>query len=92
MRRSRSCSSRWPPTASSTADRGASTRPGRCRPSPCIEVTGTDRDGELIADPVEWDSANAGKPPRILIASRRAQGTRSELQPPAKGDRLLAKI
>ena len=56
-----------------------------------LEVTGTDSDGELIAEPVEWDSAN-GRPPRILLASRRAQGTRSELQPPAIGDRLLAKI
>ncbi len=66
-------------------------RPGALPPVAVIEVTGTDSDGELIAEPVEWDSAN-GRPPRILLASRRAQGTRSELQPPAKGDRLLAKI
>ena len=62
-------------------------RPGALPPVAVIEVTGTDRDGQLIAEPVEWDSAN-GRPPRILLASRGAQGARSELQPPAKGDRL----
>jgi ribonuclease R len=66
-------------------------RPGSLPPVAVIEVTGTDSDGELIAEPVEWDSAN-GKPPRILLAGRQALGARIELQPPAKGDRLLAKI
>src|SRR5262249_9696640 len=66
-------------------------RPGALPPVAVIEVTGTDADGELIAEPVEWDSAD-GKPRRILLAGRRALGARSELQPPAKGDRLLAKI
>jgi ribonuclease R len=66
-------------------------RPGALPPVAVIEVTGADSDGELVAEPVEWDSAN-GKPPRILLAGRRALGARAELQPPAKGDRLLAKI
>jgi len=66
-------------------------RPEMLPPVAVIEVTGADRDGELVAEPVEWDSAN-GRTPRILLTSRRAQGARSELQPPAKGDRLLAKI
>ncbi|MET0482032.1 MAG: ribonuclease R, partial [Aestuariivirgaceae bacterium] len=66
-------------------------RPGVLPPVAVVEVIGADRDGELIAEPVEWDGAD-GKPPRILLAAWRAQGARSELQPPAKGDRLLAKI
>jgi ribonuclease R len=57
-----------------------------------LEITGTDRDGELIAEPVEWDEQAQGKPPRVLIVLREAKGPRPELQPPGKGDRVLAKI
>jgi ribonuclease R len=57
-----------------------------------LEITGLDRDGELIAEPVEWDEQAQGKPPRVLIVVREAKGPRPELQPPGKGDRVLAKI
>ena len=47
----------------------------RLPPVAVLEVTELDADGELIAIPVEWDEAQAGKPPRILIRSRTAKGT-----------------
>ena len=57
-------------------------------PVTVIEVTGIDRHGETYGEPVEWDERVAGKPPHVLIEVRRGEGIR----PPAKGDRVLAKI
>jgi ribonuclease R len=47
-----------------------------------LEVIGTDRDGELFAEPVTWEDA---KKPRVLIVS-------VDGPPPAIGARMLAKI
>ena len=57
-------------------------------PVTVIEVTGIDRHGETYGEPVEWDERVAGKPPLVLIEVRGVEGIR----PPAKGDRVLAKI
>ena len=57
-------------------------------PVTVIEVTGIDRHGETYGEPVEWDERVAGKAPLVLIEVRNAEGIR----PPAKGDRVLAKI
>ncbi len=57
-----------------------------------LEITAIDKDGEIIGEPVEWDEAAGGKRPRVLIRSRKEQGTRSEMQPPGRGDRILANI
>ncbi len=53
-------------------------------PVTVLEITGTDKDGEAYAEPVEWDERMAGKPPRVVIEGAE--------QAPRKGDRVLAKI
>lgn len=57
-------------------------------PVTVIEVMGIDRHGEAYGEPVEWDERAAGKAPQVLIEVRSGEGIR----PPAKGDRVLAKI
>jgi ribonuclease R len=57
-------------------------------PVTVIEVTGIDRHGETFGEPVEWDERMAGKPPLVLIEIQPREG----IKPPAKGDRVLAKI
>lgn len=57
-------------------------------PVAVIEVTGIDRHGDAYGEPVEWDERAAGKPPQVLVEARPGEGIR----PPAKGDRVLAKI
>ncbi len=57
-------------------------------PVTVIEVTGIDAQGESYGEPVEWDERAAGKPPLVLVEVRPGEGIR----PPAKGDRVLAKI
>ena len=51
-----------------------------------LEVTGRDTDGEYLASPVKWDSAEP--PPRIIVAP----GQRGDQRPPGMGDRILAKL
>src|SRR4051812_8059314 len=58
------------------------------------DITGRDRDGEMIAVPVEWDEEEHGEPPKIRIhAARRARpgevggvGDRALLRTEAVGD------
>jgi ribonuclease R len=57
-----------------------------------LEVSEIDADGEVVAEPVEWDDAAFGKPPRVLVLARSARGARAELQPPGRGDRILARV
>jgi len=64
----------------------------RLPPVSVLEIDEIDEDGELIAIPVEWDEALAGKRPRVLVEMRQAKGARQELQPPGRGDRVLARI
>jgi len=52
-------------------------------PVTVLEITGIDKDGEAIGEPIEWDERLAGKPPKVVIAGGEA---------PRKGDRVLAKI
>jgi ribonuclease R len=57
-------------------------------PVTVIEVTGIDAQGECYGEPVEWDERTAGKAPLVLIDVKQREGIR----PPARGDRILAKI
>ncbi len=51
------------------------------------EISSRDKDGELIAEPVEWDEAEHGTPPRIrLVFGRNAHGPA-----PGIGDRVLVR-
>jgi ribonuclease R len=67
-------------------------KPGELPTITVLEITGRDKDGELIAQPAEWDEAEAGSPPRVLIVAQAATGTRAESRPAGVGDRVLAKL
>ena len=61
-------------------------RPPRLPDSLALLITGTDRDGDAIARPLEWDRAS-GPPPRIVMAPERAG------QPAlAPGEQVLARL
>jgi len=53
------------------------------------DITGRDRDGELIAIPVEWNSDEFGPPPRISIHAPRKPRPGQPL--PGVGDRALVR-
>ena len=77
------------------SNRGRSLRDRKSLPEVApLELTGTNRDGELEAKPVEWDEVAQGPPPRILMhapAHRRTR-QRSADPPPRPGDRVLARL
>jgi len=51
------------------------------------DITGRDRDGELIATPTEWDEVESGEPPKIRVhLPRQARAT------PGVGDRALLRV
>ena len=62
---------------------------GRLPPSLVVEVTGRDRDGDLVALPADWDEAD-GTAPRIIlrVPSRPRAGTPSA----TVGDRALVHL
>ena len=63
--------------------------PGRLPPVTVLEITGRDRDGELVAVPAEWQEETEGRPPRIVIVPghQRERG-----RAPGIGDRVLTRI
>jgi ribonuclease R len=73
------------------ARRGRRLRDSAALPEVTVaEIAAIDRDGELIAVPVEWDEVASGKAPRILI---RARGREAPQTPaPGRGDRVLVKL
>lgn len=85
----------------SLADEGAIEKRGRrvnkkgaLPPVVLVDITGRDRDGELIATPVEWDEDELGPAPRILIRSGRgaAFGKKLSGEPVGGvGDRALVR-
>ncbi|MBN9009278.1 MAG: ribonuclease R, partial [Rhizobiales bacterium] len=52
-----------------------------------LAITGRDDDGELLAEPVEWDEA-AGAPPKITVTLEKKQAGPA----PGVGDRILARL
>lgn len=63
---------------------------GRAGELPAVtlaDVTGRDRDGELIAEPADWDAEARGPSPRILIVS--SSRARKPDVAPGVGDRVL---
>lgn len=59
---------------------------GHMPPVVLAEITGRDKDGDLIAEPAEWDRAAHGSPPKIrLVFNRRAKAGPA----PGVGDRVL---
>lgn len=63
--------------------------PAALPPTVMADITGRDKDGELIATPTEWDEEQAGAPPKIRIhVPRRPQpGTAAGV-----GDRALLRV
>src|SRR5947209_15287753 len=53
-------------------------------------ITGRDRDGELLATPVEWDEASFGEAPKILVHVPRKP--RPGMPAPGVGDRALLRV
>ena len=63
--------------------------PAALPPTVIADITGRDRDGELIATPAEWDEVEGGEPPKIRIHIPRRP------QPGAAagvGDRALLRV
>jgi ribonuclease R len=54
------------------------------------DIKTRDRDGELVAEPAEWDAEEFGPAPKILVASPRK--ARPGLPVPGVGDRALIRV
>jgi ribonuclease R len=65
---------------------------GTLPPVGVLIITGSDDNGELLARPASWDIDRDGPVPQVVLLARRAGGHRTDLQPPAIGDKILAKI
>jgi len=66
-------------------------RPGTLPPITVLSITGRDKEGGLLARPVEWDEESYGTPPVVMI--RRMRSNKSQNGPAAGvGDKVLAKI
>lgn len=70
--------------------RKALKRPGHMAPVEELEVSSRTPEGDVIAIPTDWDEADHGTPPRVLIAPER--GRKARLPAPGVGDRILARI
>jgi ribonuclease R len=64
-------------------------RKNKLPPVALVEIIERDRDGELLAIPVEWDEEELGFPPKILIHAPRRAKTGQPL--PGVNDRVLAR-
>ena len=65
------------------------TRKGALPPVTLVDIVERDRDGELVAVPVEWNEEELGPPPRIHIRAPRRARPGEPL--PGVGDRALAR-
>lgn len=63
-------------------------KPGGLPPVTVIDILTRDRDGGLLAKPVDWDEAKQGKAPVIEVSSR----TNGKEKVAGIGDRVLAKV
>ncbi|MGV8839616.1 MAG: ribonuclease R [Bauldia sp.] len=67
-------------------------RPGDLPPVLVLSVVERDRDGDLVAQPAEWDETT-GDPPRLFVATQKQpRNARIRVPAPAVGDRVLARI
>ncbi|TCT11354.1 RNAse R [Tepidamorphus gemmatus] len=70
--------------------RKALKRPGHIAAVEELEVVSRTPEGDVVAIPTDWDEAEHGMPPRVLIMPER--GRKARLQAPGVGDRILARI
>jgi ribonuclease R len=69
-------------------------KPGSLPPVGVIEIIGLDTDGELIAEPVVWNT-DEGPRPKVLVPiqpKRGGGGGGEDQRPPGIGDRVLARL
>jgi len=71
-------------------ERGRVETPGELPAMLVAEVSGRDADGELIASPIEWDEAERGTRPRIVV--ERSARPRPGEPSPGVGDRVLLRL
>lgn len=57
-----------------------------------LEITGRDRDGDLIGEPVIWDAEDGAKPRVLVLARTLARITADEDRVPGIGDHVMARI
>ncbi len=65
-------------------------QPGLLAPVEVLEISGRDDQGELVAQPTDWDEDAHGSPPVVTIVSER--GKRRAGRAPGVGDRALVRI
>ena len=63
---------------------------GQLPPVVLADIAGRDRDGELFGEPAEWDAAEHGPPPKILVTLPRKP--RPGAPTPGVGDRVLLRV
>ncbi|PZU87554.1 MAG: ribonuclease R [Chelatococcus sp.] len=51
-----------------------------------------DRDGDLVAEPLEWNEAEQGPPPAILVERPRVSRVKRDAPAPGIGDQVLLKL
>jgi ribonuclease R len=63
---------------------------GSLPPVAVLDIVARDSDGELIAEPVDWDASEGERPRALVLASRAGRGgTEPAL---GQGDRILARL
>ena len=62
---------------------------GGVPPVAVLEVVGRDEDGDLVAEPVVWDTAEGRRPKILLVRSPRFEADEAAL---GIGDRILARV
>ncbi len=63
---------------------------GKLPPVAVLEIVARDKDGELIAEPAVWDTAEGERPRALVLAPRAGRGS---AQPAlGQGDRILARL
>ena len=68
--------------------------PGALPPVSILEVTGFDTDGELLAEPVVWDTSESPRPKVLLpvVPTQQAGRKRAPDPAPGVGDRILTRV
>ncbi|MEO1200696.1 MAG: ribonuclease R [Pseudomonadota bacterium] len=64
-------------------------QPGQLNRTGIMDVIARDDDGDLIAVPAEWDQADHGAPPRIVLLPYKPRG---RTPAPGIGDRVLVRL
>lgn len=70
-------------------------QPGHLPPVSVLEVKEIDAEGDLVAEPLTWNSEEGPRPRAIVLDSRTGRldkSNRGDTLPPGPGDRILAKL